>query len=176
MTKLKIRIGALPLVALCLLVLGGAAALAQRQFRSATVAGARPEVKVTLSGAIERDQKLLPIEKAETVNPGETLDWIITSENDGNASAHDYKAVGQIPRGTVLVAGSTTADGSASVVYSIDNGKSFSSQPMIEEKQPDGSTKQVPAPVSMYTQLRYEWSDPLASGGRLQASYKVRVK
>ena len=176
MTKLKKRIGALPSVALCLLVLGGAAALAQRQFHGAAVAGARPEVKVTLSGAIERDQKRLPVEKAENVNPGETLDWTITSENDGNAAAHDYKAVGQIPRGTVLIAGSTTADGSASVVYSIDNGKSFSSQPMIEEKQPDGTVKQVPAPVSMYTQLRYEWADPLASGGKLQASYKVRVK
>ena len=110
------------------------------------------------------------------MNPGETLDWTITSENDGNAAAHDYKAVGQIPRGTVLIAGSTSADGSASVAYSIDNGKSFSSQPMIDEKQPDGTVKQVPAPVSMYTQLRYEWADPLASGGKLQASYKVRVK
>lgn len=176
MTKLKKRIGALPFVALCLLVLGGAAALAQRQFRGTAVAGARPEIKVTLSGAIERDQKMLPVEKVESVNPGETLDWTITSENDGNAAAHNYKAVGQIPHGTVLIAGSTTADGSASVSYSIDNGKSFSSQPMIEEKQPDGSVKLVAAPVSMYTQLRYEWSDPLASGGRLQASYKVRVK
>lgn len=176
MTKLKKRIGALPSVALCLLVLGGAAALAQRQLRSAVMPGARPEIKVTLSGAIEREQKLVPVEKAEAVNPGETLDWTITSENDGNAPAHEYKAIGQIPRGTVLIAGSTTADGSASVVYSIDNGKTFSTQPMIEEKQPDGSTKQVPAPVSMYTQLRYEWADPLASGGRLQASYKVRVK
>jgi hypothetical protein len=47
---------------------------------------------------------------------------------------------------------------------------------MIEEKQADGTVKQVPAPVSMYTQVRYEWSDPLASGGKVQAAYKVRVK
>jgi uncharacterized repeat protein (TIGR01451 family) len=110
------------------------------------------------------------------VNPGEILDWTITSENAGNGPAHDYKAVGQIPKGTALVAGSTTADGSASVVYSIDNGKTFSAQPTIDERQADGSVRQVPAPVSMYTQIRYEWADPLASGGRLQASYKVRVK
>jgi hypothetical protein len=76
----------------------------------------------------------------------------------------------------VLVAGSTTADGSATVVYSIDNGENFSAQPTIEEKQADGTVKIVPAPISMYTQLRYEWSDPLASGSKLQASYKVRVK
>lgn len=175
MTKLKKNFRALPLAGLCLLLLGGAAALAQRQFRS-VAAGTRPDVKVSLSGAIEREQKRLPIEKAESVNPGEVLDWTITSENNGTAPAHDYKAVGQIPKGTVLVAGSTTSDGSANVTYSIDNGKTFSAQPTIEEKQVDGSTRQVPAPVSMYTQLRYEWADPLASGGKLQASYKVRVK
>ena len=174
MTKLKKNLRALPLAALCLLILGGAAALAQRHIKSAAIG--RPEVKVVLSGTVLREEKRLPLEKAATVNPGEILDWTITSENGGNAPAHDYKTVGQIPKGTVLVAGSTTADGSASVVYSIDNGKTFSAQPTIEEKQADGTVKRVPAPVSMYTQLRYEWADPLASGGKLQASYKVRVK
>jgi len=62
------------------------------------------------------------------------------------------------------------------VTYSIDNGKSFSAQPTIEEKQPDGSTKKVPAPATMYTQLRYEWADPLVQGGKVSASYKVRLK
>ena len=175
MTKLKNNLRALPLAALCLLLLGGAAALAQRQLR--TNERGRPEVKVILSGSVVRDQERLPLEKTPVVNPGEVLDWTITSENEGTASAHNYKAVGQIPKGTVLVAGSTSADGSASVSYSIDNGKTFAAEPVIEERQPDGTVKQVPAPVSMYTQLRYEWSDPLAAnGGKLQASYKVRVK
>ena len=174
MTKIKKNLRALPLAALCLIILGGAAALAQRQLKIA--ASGRPEVKVILSGLVEREQKKLPLEKAESVNPGEILDWTITSENDGTGPAHDYKTVGQIPKGTVLVAGSTSADGSVSVVYSIDNGANFSAQPTIEEKQADGTVKVVPAPISMYTQLRYEWSDPLVSGGKLQASYKVRVK
>lgn len=174
MTKLKKHVRALPFTILCLFVLGGAAALAQRQFR--TTETGRPEVKVALSGSIEREQKRLPIEKVATVNPGEILDWTITSANDGTAPARDYKTIGQIPKGTVLIAGSATADGSASVTYSIDNGKSYSAQPVIEEKQEDGTVKIVPAPVSMYTQVRYEWADPLAEGGKLQASYKVRVK
>ncbi len=175
MTKLRNNLRALPLAALCLLLLGGAAALAQRQLR--TTEHGRPEVKVSLSGSVARGDERLSLEKAATVNPGEVLDWTITSENEGTASAHNYKTVGQIPKGTVLVAGSTSADGSASVSYSIDNGKTFAAEPLIEERQADGTVKQVPAPVSMYTQLRYEWSDPLAAnGGKLQASYKVRVK
>jgi uncharacterized repeat protein (TIGR01451 family) len=175
MTKFKNNLRALPLAAICLLVLGGAAAIAQRQLR--TSERGRPEVKVGLSGAVTRGDERLPLDKAGSVNPGEVLDWTITSENDGNAPAQSYKAVGQIPKGTVLVTGSTTADGSASVSYSIDGGQNFSAEPTIEERQADGTVKQVPAPVSMYTQLRYEWSDPLAAdGGKLQASYKVRVK
>jgi uncharacterized repeat protein (TIGR01451 family) len=174
MTKLKKNLRALPLAALSLLILGVGGALAQRQFsRPAT---GRPEVKVLLAGSVQRDQKRLPLDKAATVNPGEVLDWTIVSENDGDAPARNYRAVGQIPQGTVLVAGSATADGSATVQYSIDNGKTYSATPTVEEKQADGSVKVVPAPVSMYTQLRYEWADELASGGKLQASYKVRVK
>jgi len=117
----------------------------------------------------------IPPLQRQAENPGEVLDWTMTSENDGNAPALNYKAVGHIPSGTVFVAGTAKADG-ASTVYSIDGGKSYSSQPVIEEKQADGSVKRVPAPVSMYTDIRYEWADPLAQGGKLAASYRVRVK
>lgn len=174
MTKLKKNFRTLPFVALCMLVLGCAAALAQRQFTS--VASGRPEVKVSLAGLVERNKEAIPVEKAAAVNPGETINWTITSENDGNAPAREYKTVGQIPKGTTFVAGSATAEGSTTVVYSIDNGQTYSVQPMIEEKQADGSTKPVPAPISMYTQVRYEWADPLAANTKLSATYKVRVK
>ncbi len=174
MTKLKKKVRALPMAALCLLVLGGVAAFAQRQLM--TAASGRPEVKVMLSGVVERDKNAIPVEKVASVNPGEILDWTITSENEGNGPAREYKAVGQIPRGTTFVAGSATSDGSTRVVYSIDGGKTFSAEPKVEEKQADGSVKLVPAPVSTYTQVRYEWNDPLAAGGKLAASYKVRVK
>jgi hypothetical protein len=62
------------------------------------------------------------------------------------------------------------------VAYSIDNGKSFSPAPTIDEKQADGSIKKVAAPLSMYTQVRYEWSDPLSQGQTVKAFYKVRLK
>jgi uncharacterized repeat protein (TIGR01451 family) len=175
MKKLSKNFRALPVVVLCLLAVGGAAAFAQRQYASRAQAG-RPEIKVLLSGAVERKEGRLAVEKVSSVMPGETLDWTITSENEGNAPAHQYKTVGQIPQGTTFIAGSATADGTASVTYSIDNGKNYSEQPVIEEKQPDGSSKRVAAPASMYTQVRYEWADALADGGKLTASYKVRVK
>jgi uncharacterized repeat protein (TIGR01451 family) len=176
MMKSKKRFSVLAMAVLTLMV-AGAAGFAQRHLIAASAARLmnRPEVKIQLSAAVERDKALLPLDKATVVNPGEILDWTIVSENDGNGAAMDYKTVGHIPAGTTFVSDSAKADG-AKALYSIDNGKSYSAQPMIEVKQADGSVKQVPAPVSMYTEIRYEWADPLAQGGKLSASYKVRVK
>lgn len=135
----------------------------------------RPLVKVVLSGTVERNKEKLAVEKAGEVKSGEVLRWNLTSENSGNAGAGDYKVVGQIPAGTVFVADSAQAESSV-VKYSIDGGKTFSEQPMIEEKQADGSVKSVPAPVHLYTQVRFELEKPLDAGAKLSAAYSVRVK
>ena len=174
MNRLKHRRAAAPLLALCVVALVGGAAFAQRQLRAA--ASGRPEIKVALAGSVERGGARLALDKVDHVKPGEILDWQIVSSNEGTGAARDYKTVGHIPAGTVLVAGSASGENGSQVTYSIDGGKTFSTQPVIEERQPDGTVKQVAAPVSMYTEVRYEWSDALAPGGKLSASYKVRVK
>ncbi len=165
--------------ALCLLLVGtAAAAFAQRQIaaRSTAAAAGQPDVKIKLSGSLKRDDQAVALDKVSAVHPGEILDWTITSANEGDAPARRYKTIGQIPPGTSFVAGSAVAEYGASVSYSIDGGKNFAAQPLIEAQQADGTKKLVPAPASLYTQVRYEWSDPLAAGSTLAASYKVRVK
>ena len=136
----------------------------------------RPLVKLFLTGAIERDSKKISVEKAGQVAPGEIVSFTMSSVNEGSAPARDYRAVGQIPRGASFVAGSAQGDLNSQVSYSIDNGQKFSATPMIDEKQADGTIKKVIAPVSMYTQVRFEWADPLAAGGKLVSSYQVRIK
>lgn len=167
----KKKIFALTAAALSVFALG-AGTFAQRHFMSVV---ARPEVKVQLSAAVERESALVPLDKDTAVKPGEVLEWTVMSENNGNAPALEYKALAHIPRGTEFITGTAKADG-AKALYSIDHGKTFSEKPTVEEKQSDGTVKLVAAPVAMYTDIRYEWSDPLAQGGKLSASYKVRVK
>ncbi|MDX6613908.1 MAG: hypothetical protein QOD75_3094 [Blastocatellia bacterium] len=140
------------------------------------VASNRPLVKLFLTAAIERDGKKVPAEKAGSVKPGELVSFTMNSVNEGSAAARQYRAIGQIPRGAAFVADSALGDRSIQVSYSIDDGQDFSLRPMIDEKQADGTIKKVAAPVSMYTQVRFEWADPLAAGGKLVASYQVRVK
>jgi uncharacterized repeat protein (TIGR01451 family) len=137
---------------------------------------ARPQVIVNLSGTVERESKKVSLDKVDSVKPGEILQWTIVSENQGDASAIQYKAVGKIPTGTILVADSAQAEGDAVTTYSIDGGKNFSKQPMIEEKQSDGSVKMVAAPISMYSQIRFEWNAPLNAKEKLNANYNVEVK
>src|SRR5690242_4848128 len=121
MLKSKKRISVFVVAALTLL-LAGVAGFAQRHFMLNNAA--RPEVKVQLSAAVERDAKQIALDKDTVVNPGEILDWTITSENDGNAAALQYKSTGHIPRGTTYVSDSAKADG-AKTVFSIDGGKSY---------------------------------------------------
>ena len=175
MNTLKKRTRLAVAAVLSVVVLGGAAVGLARS-RAARSAAGRPEVKVMLAGSVERGGERLAVEKLETVRPGEVIDWQITSANEGNGAARGYTAVGQIPDGTSFVAGSAAAESGSTVTYSIDGGKTFSTQPVIEQRQADGTVKKVPAPVSMYTQVRYEWPDELAAGGKFAAAYKVRVK
>lgn len=163
--------------ALALIVLSGIVVFAAK---NETVGRAlsilRPEVKVRISGTVQRSSQNVSLEKVESVKSGEILDWNINSANSGNASAQNYRVVGQIAPETVFVAGSARSEGAAAMQYSIDGGKTFSAEPMIEERQADGSLKQVPAPVSMYSQIRFEWAKDLPADSQLNAAYKTRVK
>lgn len=136
----------------------------------------KPEVRVQISGTVNRSNQTVVLEKAESVKAGEILDWKISSVNSGNASAQNYRVVGQIPAGTEFIAGSANGDAAPRVSYSIDGGQTFSAQPMIEERQNDGSVKQLPAPVSMYTQIKFEWANELNAQSQINAAYRVRVK
>jgi uncharacterized repeat protein (TIGR01451 family) len=156
-----------------LLFIGSAVGFARNS--SAFTPNSRPQISIVLAGVVERDKEMLNLEKADSVKPGEILHWTITSENKGDAIANEYKAVGKIPAGTVFVADSAKADSNPTVKYSID-GKNFSVQPMIEEKQADGTVKMIPAPVAMYSQVRFEWNASLNKGEKLTANYDVRVK
>src|ERR1043166_6329066 len=126
MNRLKNRRAAAPLLALCVVALVGGAAIAQRQLKAAS---GRPEIKVELAGSVERCGARLALDQVEHVKPGEIIDWQIVSSNDGTGAARDYKAVGHIPEGTVLVAGSAAGEGGSNVTYSIDGGKTSHPQP-----------------------------------------------
>lgn len=167
-----------PKLLLALFVLSGVAVFAAQNDAVSRALGInRPNVRVEISGSVERDAKTILLNKAEAVGSGEVINWTINSVNESESgAAQNYRVVGQIAKGTEYVADSAQGENAPAVSFSIDGGKSFSAQPSVEEKQADGSVKLVPAPVSAYTQVRFEWANPLAEKAQLNASYRVRVK
>lgn len=167
----------LPKVVLAICVLSGMVVFAaQTEIVNRTLGTAQPKVAVVIAGSVQRQDKTVALDKAASVGTGEVLTWTIDSANSGEADAQNYKVVGQIPRGTVFVANSAKSEGNATVKFSVDGGKTFSAVPTIAEKQADGTVKNVPAPADSYTQLRFEWTQPLAANSKFSATYQVRVK
>jgi uncharacterized repeat protein (TIGR01451 family) len=164
-----------------LLLIGLIVATAAGMRMSATTQSApsqtpdKPVVTLRLDASVRRADRVVRLTDAGRVSRGETINYQVVSENTGGRAAKNYRAAAPIPAGTLLVGGSPSSAGST-VSYSIDGGRAYSPQPMIEERQPDGTMKLVPAPLSMYTHLRFESAAPLPAGGKLVASYQVRVK
>lgn len=169
----------IPKLVLALCLMSGITVFAARHeavSRVLTGAAARPTVQVTIGGSVRRENKLVALDKIEAVGTGETVNWTIDSTNTGDAAAQNYRVVGKIPPGTTFVANSAAGDAEPTVRYSNDGGKTFSAAPTVEEKQADGSVKRVPALTESYTQIRFEWSQPLAADSKFNAAYQVRVK
>lgn len=162
------------LTVMFLLILGGIAGYAQNYTNQ--TGQTRPVIDLVLSGTVERNEKETSLLQAGEIKSGETINWTIVSGNSGTAPAQSHDAIGQIPAGTFYVENSAASDNKAIVSYSIDGGKTFSAQPMISEKLPDGGTRKIPAPSSMYNQIRFHWDSPLAVSAQRNAVYKVRVK
>lgn len=162
---------------IALVSFGGLVAFAaENETLSRVLNSAGPNVKVQISGGVHREDIVVPFDKAGAVKKGDLLDWNISSTNEGASEAQEYRVVGQIPSGTTLIDGTATGDQAPEIKYSIDGGKTYSATPMIDEKQPDGTTQKVAAPVSYYTQVMFQWKQALASQANLNSAYSVRVK
>jgi uncharacterized repeat protein (TIGR01451 family) len=158
-----------------LMIAGGITALASTE-SGKRMLGLSPMMKVSLTGTVERNKKLHKVGNKEVVNPGEVIKWNLSSVNEGNADATGFRTTAKIPAGTSFVADSAAGDALPTVSYSIDGGNNYATQPMIEERQSDGSVKQVAAPVAMYSDIQFQWTGSLSAGNKLEASYQVSVK
>lgn len=119
--------------------------------------------------------------KQAAVVPGNLLRYRLTAKNHGNGSAKNLVLTQPIPPRTAFVGNSVAlgdrANGSANasvngqVTYSIDQGKTFTAQPMIQVKG-----KAQAAPASTYTHLRIQVKQAIAPQSTITAQYQVQVQ
>jgi uncharacterized repeat protein (TIGR01451 family) len=110
------------------------------------------------------------------VKPGDVLRFTVTGKNEGSKAANSFTITQPVPRGTVIVLDTTTASTSATVTYSIDQGKTFVAHPMVKVTLPDGKVAEKPAPAEVYTHVRWNLAQALQPEAEMNAAYNVMVR
>lgn len=113
--------------------------------------------------------------KDTKVQKGTVLRFQVVAKNTGDRAAEKLVVTQPIPRGTIYAAGSATQSG-AELTYSIDGGKTFSSNPMVQVTLPDGRNEMKPAPVEAYSHVRWTFGKAIAPKNNLDMSYDVSVR
>jgi uncharacterized repeat protein (TIGR01451 family) len=114
--------------------------------------------------AIANGFKLVPV---TTGKPGDTVVYSITANNISDRPVNKLRIEQKIRPGTVYVAQSATPISNASLMFSIDGGKSYSPQPIINKK---------PAPASAYTNIRWSYIGSFAPKTKSNVSYEVEIR
>jgi uncharacterized repeat protein (TIGR01451 family) len=111
------------------------------------------------------------------VESGNVLRYTVTGVNEGTRAAKNLTVVQPIPRGLRYVLNSSTASlGAPEMTYSIDGGKTFVARPMITVTSPNGQVVQRPAPASAYSNVRWQFSQPIDPKAKTVLAYQVVVK
>jgi uncharacterized repeat protein (TIGR01451 family) len=126
----------------------------------------------TLKGKTTMQWQTLDSKQAAVV-PGNLLRYTLAANNHTTTPMKQFVMTQPVPQRTVLVADSVKLldNVGASVTYSIDNGKTYSAQPMVQVQG-----KPQPAPIDSYTHLRIQPDRALAEKQPITAQYQVRVK
>ena len=148
----------------------------------------KPDVKLKLSverKILQKDSQgkekvtweKLP-ENNAVVQPGDVLRYQITGLNQGNAPAKNLTVTQPVPIGTVYLLESVTLPEvkGAKVTYSIDGGKTFTTQPLVTVTLFDGQEKNQPAPAELYTHIRWNFGELLTPKTSVAATYQVKVR
>jgi uncharacterized repeat protein (TIGR01451 family) len=181
-------IGAAALVVGAVLPVNGAPAIAQVFNAGSTIAQnilQQPKVELNLRAEQQVIQKNAKGETVKSwaassdkvkVKSGDVLRFTVTGKNQGNKAAEKFAITQPVPRGTVFVLNSAQASTAAAVTYSLDQGKSFTANPMVKVTLPDGRVEEKPAPAEAYTNIRWNVGAALAPMAIVDAAYQVAVR
>jgi uncharacterized repeat protein (TIGR01451 family) len=188
MKKSVVLIGMSLLAAGAILPVNGAPAIAQVLNAGNQVAQnilRQPKVNLHLTADQQVSQKdgngktvttWVAVNDQVTAKPKDVLRFTVVGKNEGNREAQNFAITQPIPKGTLLVANSVGTSAAATVTYSIDQGKTFTVQPMVKVTLADGKVVDQPAPIAAYTHARWSFNQALAPLASVNASYQVTVR
>lgn len=188
MQKVLVLAGTVMLVGSAVLPVKGAPAIAQVWQAGSQVAQTvlgKPQVNLQLSAERQITQtdakgqtqiQWVPVDNKIPAQPGDRLRFTVVSHNEGNRAAQNFAVTQPIPRGTKFVLKSIENSVVADVTYSIDQGKTFTANPVVKVQQPNGQIVEQPAPAEVYTHARWRFNQALQPASKITASYQVAVR
>jgi uncharacterized repeat protein (TIGR01451 family) len=118
-----------------------------------------------------------PLPATARVVPGNILRYTVTAQNNTSRNMRNLVVSQPIPEGmTYLLQSAVAAKAAgATVDYSIDGGRTFTSKPTIRVRE-NGQVVERPAPAEAYTHVRWNFGEQLPANTRVVVSYQVRVR
>jgi uncharacterized repeat protein (TIGR01451 family) len=109
------------------------------------------------------------------VLPGDVIRYTLRFTNTTGQPVQNVVFSNPVPAGLRYVPGTASAGApGASVTYSIDGGRSYSAEPMIEVIS-DGQRRSVPAPPEMYTHVRWTVAGWVQPGAEVTAEFRAEL-
>jgi len=141
------------------------------------VAAASPlETVLTADKVVRKDKGTEEMVSADKVAPGDILQYRINQKNVGRTDLNGITAIGPIPKGTRYVGGSARTDVAADFQVSIDQGKTWSKEPVKTiGKDANGKTVTTIAPPETYTHVRWTVDKSLPPKGKWAFFYRVQA-
>jgi uncharacterized repeat protein (TIGR01451 family) len=123
-------------------------------------------IKLEIAQSRKVGSKLVPMTKTTSVKPGDVIVYSIVASNVSDRTIKNLNINQKIKPGTVYTGGSATPIAGADLAFSINGGKSFTGNPIVNKK---------PAAASAYTNVRWLFAT-VAPGSKSTVSYAVTIR
>ncbi|HPE61498.1 MAG: DUF11 domain-containing protein [Thiothrix sp.] len=153
-------------------IIAGGFAIANSQARTAPL---QNTLQAYLVGVDQQGREIL--QPTREVEPGQLIEYQLTYSNTGSSALKDVVVTGPIPAATAYMPQSARSQARAQLQVSVDNGKTFESEPvkrMITDK--NGRKVEVIIPPSEYSHVRWTMKEPLQAGVTQQFAYRSIVE
>ena len=152
----------------------------QQQALDLNLVGHKREVRTNSKGLPEVTWIALEggfLQPAPRLQPGDVVRYTISGNNRTEQPIAGLTLNDDIPENMVILLGTARVDnGTGSIDYSADGGKTYSRSPMIRETRPDGTLVSRPATPEEYTHVRWAFTEPVAAKSTVAGSYQVRLQ
>lgn len=116
-------------------------------------------------------------QSADKVRPDDVIEYRLTYANHSDAALRGVAVTDPVPAGTRYVADTAGTPGGVSVLFSIDNGKTFHAWPVrYRTKDANGHQVWAEATPEMVTHLRWTIDRQLKPAAQVTFTYRAIVK